>query len=117
MKLARTVRLAAAGIVALGLCVAAQAQDRIVWSVGVAAAPGLTLNVGNVPQFVTAPPVYVTQAPVMMAPPVPVYRVVQPVPVAYPVYSSTVFMRPAPVIHSPMPRVAYLRHGYRHWHP
>jgi hypothetical protein len=105
MKLKLSRPLAAAAVVALAaMGSAAQARDNVVWSLGVQAAPGVTLGVGNVRPVVVAP------APVYLAPQ-PVY--VQPAPV---------FMAPRPVMVAPAPVIyeeTYVvrpghRHGRRH---
>jgi hypothetical protein len=95
-KLSRA--LAVAGLVALGgVATTAQARDNVYWSLGVNAAPGVALGVGNVPPVYVAPqPVYVAPQPVYMAPPPPV--VVVPRPVYYGYYGAApVYVRPAPV--------------------
>ena len=80
-------------LAALGAAASAQARD-VYWSVGVQAAPGVTLGVGNArPVYVAPAPVYVAPAPVYLAP--------------APVYYS-----PAPVYYGP---VVY-RVGHRHNH-
>lgn len=85
LKLARI--FAAIGVVALAAVgTAAHARDNVYWSVGVAAAPGVAIGVGNVPPVYVAPaPVYVAPAPVVL---VPQPVVVVPAPVYYtaPVY-------------------------------
>jgi len=83
---------------------AAQARSNVAWSVGIAAAPGITVGVGNVA------PVYVAPAPVYLAP--------QPVYVAPP---PVVLVRPAPVYYAPVyygPPGHYRHRHYRgaHWH-
>ena len=87
LNIART--LAAAGILAAAAFGgAAQARDNVYWSLGVEAAPGVTLGLGNTrPVYVAPAPVYVAPAPVYVAPrPVVVH--------AAPVY----YARPAPVV-------------------
>ena len=84
MKYNRSV-YAKAGAIALALAAAgtasvAQARDNVFWSVGIQAAPGIALGVGNAPGYVQPAPVYYAPAPVYYAPePVyygpPVYRV------------------------------------------
>jgi hypothetical protein len=64
----------------------AQARDNVFWSLGVDAAPGVSLGVSNTRPVVVAPqPVYVAPQPVYVAPrPVVVHRpvvLVQPEPV------------------------------------
>jgi hypothetical protein len=64
----------------------AQARDNVYWSLGVDAAPGVSLGVGNTRPVVIAPqPVYVAPQPVYLAPrPVVVHRpvmLVEPEPV------------------------------------
>ena len=95
MKLVRSVFLkaAAAALALLGLAGTAQAGSDVYWSVGIDAAPGVTLGGGNHrPVYVQPAPVYVAPQPVYVAPPpVVVYPrgyYVQPAPVYYagPVY-------------------------------
>ena len=69
-----------------GVATAAQARDNVYWSLGVNAAPGVALGVGNVP------PVYVPAQPVYVAPP---QVVVVPRPLYYGV--APVYVTPAPV--------------------
>lgn len=98
-------KLPAAWAAALALAAigsAAQARD-VYWSVGIDAAPGVTVGVGNHrPVYVAPPPVYIAPAPVYMAPR-PVY--VQPQPVYY--------VQPAPVYYG-----GYYGHPGKHkrWH-
>jgi hypothetical protein len=96
MKLKLSRPLAATALVALAaMGTAAQARD-VFWSLGVEAAPGVSLGVGNTRPVVVAPqPVYVAPQPVYVAP-APVYvaprRVyVEPAPV---IYEETVIVRP-----------------------
>lgn len=97
--LVAAVALAAAGI-------AAQARD-ISWSVGIHAAPGVHVGVGNgYPMVVAPPPVYVAPAPVYYAPP-PVYYAPQPV----------YYVRPAPVYYETYyGHPGYGKHRHRHRH-
>lgn len=92
MKLKLSRALAAAAAVALAaLGTAAQARDNIYWNVGIDAAPGVTLGVGNTrPVYVQPAPVFVAPAPVYVAPR-PVYYAAPP---AY-------YVRPAPVYYGP----------------
>lgn len=89
MKLKLSRPLAAATLVALAAVgTAAQARDNVFWSLGVEAAPGVSLGVGNTRPVVVAPaPVYVAPQPVYVAPApviVPARRViVAPAPVYY----------------------------------
>lgn len=101
MKLKLSRFFAAAAAVALAaLAGTAQARDNIYWSIGVDAAPGVTLGVGNVR------PVMVAPAPVLVAPP-PIYVAPRPVVVSQPV----VYARPVVVYD------VYPRHGkHRKWH-
>lgn len=85
MKLKFSRILAMAGAVALAAAGgAAQARD-VFWSVGVNAAPGVAIGVGNAPVYVAPQPVYVAPQPVYLAPrpvvlaPVPVYYAGPPV--------------------------------------
>jgi len=79
--------LAAAALLALAMGAGtAQARDNVFWSLGVDAAPGVSLGVSNTRPVVVAPqPVYVAPQPVYVAPrPVVVHRpvvLVQPEPV------------------------------------
>lgn len=107
MKLNIVRTLAAAGAVALAtLATGAQARD-VYWSVGIDAAPGVSIGVGN------ARPVYVAPAPVYVAP-APVY------------YAEPVYVRPAPVYYYGAPvyygppgrhKGWHKKHhkGHRHW--
>jgi hypothetical protein len=75
---------------------AAHARDNVFWSVGIDAAPGVSVGVSN------ARPVYVAPAPVVVAP--------QPVYVTRPVVVS----RPVVLVEEP---VYYSdRHGHKHKH-
>jgi hypothetical protein len=96
--------LAAAAFVALtAMAGSAQARDNVFFSLGVQAAPGVTLGVSNAP--VVAAPVYVMPQPVYVAPQ-PVYVAPQPVYVA----------PAAAVYYGPGRRVGWHRHhGHRHW--
>lgn len=82
---------------------AAQARSNVYFNVGVQAAPGVAVNVGNVPPVVVAPayPVYVAPAPVYYAPP-PVYYV-RPAPVYYGYGYAPVYY-------------GHRHHGHRHGH-
>lgn len=92
MKLVRSAFVAGAAL--LALAGTAHARDNVYWSVGIEAAPGVSVGVGNTRPVVVAPaPVYVAPQPVYVAPqPVVVYPrgyYVQPAPVYYtggPVY-------------------------------
>jgi hypothetical protein len=103
MKLDRRARfvhafaVAAVAVVAMCAAASAAARDNVYWSVGVAAAPGVTIGAGNY-----RPPVYVAPAPVYYAP-APVYY--EPAPVYY--------VRPAPVYYGP---TAYYYGGHHHNH-
>ena len=99
----KKLRFLAAGAVALaarGTAGLAQARDNVYWSVGVNAAPGVSVGVGNY-----APPVYVAPAPVYVAP--------QPVYVA----PAVTYVRPAPVYYgAPAPVYYYGPPGHhKHW--
>lgn len=85
----KLVRMAAVAALAMGAA-AAQAGSSVYWSVGVNAAPGVTLGVGN------APPVYMAPAPVYYAPPPPVVYV-RPAPVYYDYGPAYVYSRPVVV--------------------
>lgn len=93
MKLIRLhyVAVAAVAIAAVAAASSAQARD-VYWSVGVQAAPGVTVGAGNYR------PVYVAPAPVYVAP-------------------APVYLAPAPVYYAPPPRVYYgpvVYHGHPH---
>ena len=109
MKLKFSRILAAAGVVALAaLGTAAQARD-VYWSVGVNAAPGVAIGVGNAPVYAPQP-VYVAPQPVYMAPQ-PVYVAPRPVYMPRPVYVA-----PAPVYYGYGPYYHREYHrGHRHW--
>lgn len=97
--------LAAAGVVALAtLATGAQARD-VYWSVGIDAAPGVNIGVGNArPVYVAPAPIYVAPAPVYYVRPAPVY------------YAEPVYVRPAPVYYYGAP--VYYGHPGKHkgWH-
>src|SRR5688572_28351584 len=93
----RSIFLKAAALLGLSLAAlgSAHARDNVYWSVGVDAAPGVSVGVSKHRQ-----PVYVQQQPVYIAPQ-PVY--VQPAPV---------YMQPQPIYSQPrviytQPRVVY----------
>ena len=90
---------AVAVLAAAALGSTAHAGNNVYWSVGIDAAPGVSIGVGNTrPVYVAPAPVYVAPAPVYV--PRPVY--VAPAPV---------YVAPAPVF------VGYGHPGYRHgWH-
>lgn len=95
MKLKFSRILAAAGALALAaVATTAQARD-VYWSVGIHAAPGVAVGLGNVPVYAPQP-VYVAPQPVYVAPR-PVYVT------APPVY----YVQPAPV---------YYGYGHKHKH-
>jgi len=95
--------LAAVALLALAAGTA-QARDNVYWSLGVDAAPGVSLGVSN------ARPVVVAPAPVVIAPQ-PVYVAPQPV-----------YMAPRPVYVAPRPVVVveqpvYVKPGkHKGWH-
>lgn len=93
MKTSRAITAFAALALAT-LAGAAQARDNVYWSIGIDAAPGVSVGVGN------HRPVYVAPAPVYVAP-APIYVAPRPVYVAPPVY----YVQPAPV---------YYGQGYGH---
>ena len=96
--------LAVAGAVALAAVGTAAQARNVYWSVGVNAAPGVAIGVGNAPVYAPAP-VYAAPQPVYMAPQ-PVYVAPQPV-----------YVAPAPVYYGygyrPYYRGYYRGHG--HW--
>ena len=104
MKLKFSRLLAITGVVALAAVgTAAQARSNVFWSVGVNAAPGVAIGVGNAPVYAAPQPVYVAPQPVYVAP--------QPV-----------YYAPAPVYYAPPPVTVYYgpgygrHHGHRHGH-
>lgn len=99
---------ACAALALLAAAGAAQARDNVYWSVGIEAAPGVTLGVGNHRPVLVAPaPVYVAPQPVYVAPP-PVL-----------VYPRSYYVQPAPVYYASGP-VYYGKpkkwKKHRHWH-
>lgn len=127
----RSMFLKAAALLGLSLAAlgSAHARDNVYWSVGVDAAPGVSVGVSNHRQ-----PVYVQQQPVYVAPqpvyvqPAPVYvqphvysqpRVIYSQPhVIYP--GNTYYAQPAPVYYGPPGHWKHRnkhhhKHGGRHW--
>lgn len=115
MKLNPARSFAAAGLVALAAVgTAAQARDNVYWSLGVEAAPGVSLGVGNVRPVYVAPPVYIAPQPIYVA---PRPLVIAPAPVYY--------ARPAPVYYGYGPHYSHPgkhkghhkhnRQGHRDW--
>jgi hypothetical protein len=106
LKFSRAFAVAAA---LAALATTAQARDNVYWSLGIDAAPGVSLGVGNHRPVVVAP------APVYVAPP-PVYVAPRPVLVApQPVY----YVRPAPVYvdgHYVHPGKRHKKHHRHHRH-
>lgn len=96
--------LAAVALLALAAG-AAQARDNVFWSVGIDAAPGVSVGVGNVRPAVIAP------APVLIAPQ-PVYVAPRPVVVSRPV----VVMEPEPVYVVPGKHKGHHKHHHHHHH-
>lgn len=107
MKLKLSHLIAAAAALLAVATGSAQARD-VHWNVGIQAAPGVTVGIGNSrPMYVAPAPVYVAPAPVYVAPRVysaPRYYV-QPAPVYY--------AQPAPVYYAPP---VYLDHGHGRGH-
>ena len=99
----------AVALVALGLAAAGAAQAKdVYWSVGVHAAPGVTVGVGNHrPVIVQPAPVY-APPPVIYTPPPVVYA---PPPVVYP----SGYMAAAPVIVHRGPVYRSYDHHPRHF--
>lgn len=98
-------KFAAAGLAALAAASAVQARDNLHWSVGIGAAPGVSIGFGN------ARPVYVQPAPVYLAPQ-PVYRhYSQAVNPNYDVQPAAVYLQAAPLYYAPAPVQLY---GYGH---
>jgi hypothetical protein len=109
MKLNFSRILAATGVAALAaLGTAAQARD-VYWSVGINAAPGVAIGVGNAPVYAPRP-VYIAPQPVYMAAQ-PVY--VAPAPVYYAQQAPVYYVQPAPVYYGPRYRGGH--RGRRHW--
>jgi hypothetical protein len=103
MKLKLSRPFAAAALVALAAAgTAAQARDNVLFSVGVQAAPGVTLGVTNAHPVVVAPAAVIVQQPVLVAPRT---VVVAPAP--------AVVVRPAPIIYE---EGYVVRPGHRHGH-
>ncbi len=118
MKYSRSVFQKAAAVVgvalaALGSASVANARD-VYWSVGVDAAPGVSVGVANhrQPVYVAPQPVYVQPAPVYVQP-APVYmapRVVYSQPqVIYP--GGGYYAQPAPVYYA---EPGHWKHGHKH---
>lgn len=106
MKLCRSTCLRAAaaalGLAALGASGLAQARDNVYWSLGVEAAPGVSVGLSNTRPVVVAP------APIIVAQPAPVYVAPAPVYVApQPVYYTA-----APVCYGPP---GHCKHRWKHW--
>lgn len=99
--------LAAVAVVALAAVgSAAQARDNVFFSVGIDAAPGVSIGVTNARPVVIAPaPIYVAPQPVYVAPR-PVYVAPQPV----------MLVEPAPVYYygHPGKHKGWRKH-HRHW--
>ena len=110
MKFNRSVYLKAAAatavaLAALGTATVAEARDNVFWSLGIQAAPGVSIGVGNARPVVVAP-AYYAAAPVYVAP-APVYY--EPAYYAGP----TVYVGVAPVYGG----YYYWGPGHvRHWH-
>ena len=108
LKLSRPLVAAFAALALAGVGTAAQARDNVYWSLGINAAPGVAVGVGNyAPAYIAPQPVYVAPQPVYMAPP-PVY-----------VSRPAVIVAPAPLWyygygHRGHHRGWEHRHG-RHW--
>jgi hypothetical protein len=121
--------LVLAATAALAAAPMAHAGDNVYWSLGVEAAPGVSVGVSNArPVYVQPAPVYMQPAPVIVqAPP----RYVMPPPVYV---QPNVYYNPPPVYYAP-PQVVYggpryvgppvyatgwvppgHRHGHRYWH-
>ena len=98
--------LAATGLLALvAVGSSAHARSNVFWSVGVQAAPGVSIGVGNAaPVYVAPAPVYVAPPPVVVSP-APVYYGYRPAPVYY---SGGYYVRPGKRWHA-------RHHQHRHW--
>lgn len=100
----RSVFAGAAAVAALAVLASAPARaSDVYWSVGVQAAPGVTIGATN------APPVYYQPAPVYVRP-APVY--VQPQPVYYVRPAPVVVYQPAPIFGT---RYYGVPPGHGHW--
>lgn len=110
MKLKSFRPLAAIGVfAAAALGGTAHAGSNVYWSVGIDAAPGVSIGVGNTRPVVIAPaPVYVAPAPVYLAP--------RPVVLA----PAPVYVQPGPVYvqyaHPGKRKGWYKKHHHRHHH-
>lgn len=99
LKLSHLIAAAAAMLAMAG---SAQARD-VHWNVGIHAAPGITVGIGNSRPMVVAP------APVYYGPP-PVYYAPAPVVYSAPRY----YVQPAPVYYGHPKHRGH--HGHRHRH-
>lgn len=104
MNMSRFLAVAGLALAWLGGASVAQARDNVYWSVGVHAAPGVTLGVGNHRPYVAAP-VYVQPTPIYVQP-APIYV---PPPRVY--YPQSYYVQPAPVYHA-----GYVRPYHPGWH-
>lgn len=108
----KALALAAFGVAAAG---SAHARD-VYWSVGVQAAPGVSVGVANhrTPVYVQPAPVYVQPVPVYTPPPV----VYTPPPVVYtpaPVYyAQPVYRTVAPAYYGPPGHHKHRKHWKKH---
>jgi hypothetical protein len=103
-------RLAAVAFVALAAG-AAQARDNVTWSVGIDAAPGVSIGATNARPLLVAPaPVIVAPQPVYVAPR-PVYVAPRPVVVVQP---EPVYVVPGK--HKGWHKKHHRRHGHGHGH-
>jgi hypothetical protein len=111
MEFTRSLFGKAAAVAALALAAVGSAHARdVYWSVGVQAAPGVSVGVANTRPVVVQPaPVYVAPQPVYAVPPV-VYTQPQVV-YTQPAYTSYGY---APVVVQPAPVIA-VGGGHRHW--
>jgi hypothetical protein len=118
MITSRSILLKAAALLGLSLAAlgSAHARDNVYWSVGVDAAPGVSVGVSNhrQPVYVQPQPVYVAPQPVYVQPqtvyvqPQSIYaqpRVIYPGPVYY--------VQPTPVYYGPP---GHWKHGHGHGH-
>lgn len=113
-SLSATFKIAAAalGLAALGTASVAQARDNVSWSVGIHAAPGVTVGFGNTRPVYVQPPMYVQPAPVYVQPQ-PIYQhYSQAVNPRYYVQPAPVYVQPAPIYYAPAP---VLRSGYGYY--
>ena len=113
----KAVAAAVIGVAAIAASGSVMARSNVYFNVGVQAAPGVMLGIGNAPvvyaqpAYYAPPPVYYAPAPVYYAPAPGSYApgyYARPAPVYY---APRYYARPAPVYYAP--RGVY-RHVHRH---